>query len=241
MKKAITLSVLALFVLCVLTVPGTAQTAEEILNKMVDAQGGRAIFTGLEDMTVSGDLDLLQQGLSGTFTTYKKEPDKRRMDFEVMGMIITQCYDGETAWMTNPQSGEVEDMPEAQAADFKRQAMPIISMLDPEKFGISFVLKDKETVDGKECYVLEQTYQDGSQITMYIDPDTYLSHQVKSDVANQFGGRSDVVQILSDFREESGMVMAHSITSFMDGEEYLRIAITEVKINTGMEDSLFAR
>ena len=44
MKKAITLSALAVFAMCVLAVPGNAQTAEEILSKMVDAQGGRAIF-----------------------------------------------------------------------------------------------------------------------------------------------------------------------------------------------------
>lgn len=241
MKKAINVSVLAAFLLCVLTVPATAQTAEELLAKMIDAQGGRAVFTGLKDMTLSGELDLLQQGLTGSFTIYKKEPDKRRMDFEVMGMIITQCYDGESAWMTNPQTGAVEDMPDAQAVDFKRQAMPVTTMLDPDKYGISFVLKDKETIDGKEYYVLEQTYEDGFQMTMYIDPDTYFSHQVKSNVANQFGGRSDVVQILADFKKEDGMVMAHSITTFMDGEEYVRITIAEAKLNTGVEESLFIR
>jgi len=241
MKKGIQLSVSATLMLCLLAVSGTAQTAEELLAKMIEAQGGRAVFTGLKDMTLIGELDLLQQGMSGAFTIYKKEPNKRKMEFEVMGMLITQCYDGEGVWVTNPQTGAIEDMPEAQAVDFKRQALPVTIMLDPDKYGVTFVLKDKETIDGKEYYVLEQTFEDDFKMILYVDPDTYLSHQVKSDVADQFGGRSDVVQVLSDFKKEGGMVMAHSITTFMDGEEYVRITIEEVEFNTGMEDSLFAR
>lgn len=241
MKKAISLSVSAAFILCVLAVPGTAQTAEELLAKMVEAQGGRAVFTGLKDMTLTGELDLLQQGLSGSFTVYKKEPDKRRMDFEVMGMVITQCYDGETAWATNPQTGGIEDMPEAQALDFKRQAMPTVSMLFPEKYGITYAIKGRESIDGKAYHVLEQTYEDGLQVTMYVDPETYLTHQAKTNVANQFGSRSDVVQIMADFSKEGDMVMAHSITTFMDGEEYVKITINQARFNTGIEDSLFER
>lgn len=241
MKKTISLSVLAALILCLTAVDGTAQTADELLAKMIEAQGGRAVFTDLKDMTITGELDLLQQGLSGSFTIYKKEPDKRRMDFEIMGMVITQCYDGETAWATNPQTGGVEDMPEAQALDFKRQAMPSDSMIHPEKYGITYTVKGRETIDGKACHVLEQTYEDGLQVTLFVDPDTYLTHQAKTNVANQFGSRSDVVQIMSDFRKEGDMVMAHSITTIMDGEEYVKITIQQARFNTGIEDSLFER
>ena len=36
-----------------------------------------------------------------------------------------------------------------------------------------------------------------------------------------------------------GVVMAHSITSYQDGEEYTIITFSEVKFNTGLEDTLF--
>lgn len=40
-------------------------------------------------MTVKGTLEIIQQGLDAEITVYKKEPDKRREDIEVMGMLIT--------------------------------------------------------------------------------------------------------------------------------------------------------
>ncbi len=95
-------------------------------------------------MTLSGTLEVVQQGLSGSITIYKKEPNKMRRDIEIMGMIITQAYDGETAWGVNIQTGNTEEMEEQQAADVKRQSLPIISMLYPEKYGFSFDYQGKE-------------------------------------------------------------------------------------------------
>ena len=108
-----------------------AQTAGEIQKKMVDAQGGPEALKSVQDLTITGSIDLVQQGMSGTLTVYKKEPDKRRTDIEVMSMIITQCYDGKTAWWTNPQTGTKEVVSGDQAEDLKRQSMPIGASLDP--------------------------------------------------------------------------------------------------------------
>jgi hypothetical protein len=33
------------------------------------------------------------------------------MDIEVMGMVITQAYDGEDAWVLNRLTGAARDMP----------------------------------------------------------------------------------------------------------------------------------
>ncbi|GAH91450.1 unnamed protein product, partial [marine sediment metagenome] len=71
------------------------------IKKMIEVQGGKKVFESIEDMTLYGTLEMAQQGLSGSITIYKKEPDKMRRDIEIMGMIITQAYDGETAWGVN--------------------------------------------------------------------------------------------------------------------------------------------
>jgi len=222
-----------------MTSPGFCQTAKEILAKMIDAQGGKKVFESVKDMTLSGTLELVQQGLSGPVILYKKEPDKRRLDFEVMGMVITRAYDGKTAWMTDPQTGSTEEMSEKQATEMKRDAMPLVSILYPEKYGLSFTLKEKEKIEDKEYFVLEMTYPDGFKATLYVDPETYLTYKTKAMTMGQMGVEVETEQFSSDFKKANGMTLAHSITVFQDGEEYLKINITEANFNTGLEDSLF--
>lgn len=241
MKKIFSLCLLSTFLFSLTASPGFCQTAKEIVGKMVEAQGGKKVFENTKDMTLSGTFSLVQQGLSGSVTVYKKEPDKRRMDFEVMGMVVTQAYDGKTAWATDPQTGSTGEMPEQQAAEMKRDAMPLVSILYPEKYGLSFTLKEKEKIEGKDHFVLEITFPDGFKATLYIDSETYLTYKTKATTMGQMGIEVEVEQFASDYKKVDGMILAHSITIFQDGEEYLNVTITEVSFNTGLEDSLFKK
>lgn len=240
MKRIFSLGLLVVFLLSSAALPGLSQTADEVRAKMIEAMGGEQAFKKVQDMTISGTAELTTQGLSGTITVYKKEPNKRRLDFEVMGMIITQAYNGEIAWMVNPQTGAVEDMPEEGAAEWKRESMPIDSLLDPQKYGITFTYKGKEQVEGRDHFVLEQTYPDGFKATIYCDSETYLVTKSRSTVTGSMGD-IEVEQYSSDYKKVNGITMSHSSVQYRDGEEYLKFTIEEVKINTGLEDSLFEK
>ena len=239
MKKILTFSLVSLFLFSVMAVPGFNQTVDDILARMIEAQGGKEAIAGIKDMTLKGSADLVQQGLSGTLTVFKKEPDKRRVDFEVMGMIITQAYDGRIAWGTNPQTGSTEKMSEDQAKEQKRQAMPLVSILYPEKYGLVFTYKGKEKIEEEEYFLLEETYPDGFKVTFYIDTGTYLINTTKAKVSGPGGVEVEVEQVMSDFKKVNGIIMAHTITTYQEGEEYMTIALDEINFNTGLEDSLF--
>jgi outer membrane lipoprotein-sorting protein len=239
MKKILSMSVLGLFCWVLLVSPCTVQDIKEIRAKMVEASGGKEIFESLKDLTITGSLDLTMQGLSGSLTIYKKEPDKRRTDIEVMGMLITQAYDGKIAWFTNPQTGETEELTGDQAAQLKRQAMPSLAAIYPGKYGISWEYKSKETIEDKEYLVLNTTYPDGFKVTVYVDPDTYLTFKTQSVTMGLTGTEVEVEQFSSDYKKIGGMTFPSLITSYQDGEEYSVITIEDVETNTGLEDSLF--
>ena len=116
----------------------------EVLEKMIKAQGGREVLSQITDMTTSGTMEMIQMGLSGDLTMYQKEPNKMRMDFEVMGIVISQGYNGEKAWTTNPETGAVEDLSDVESEDFRKQSMGNDSILNPEKYGITYTLEKKE-------------------------------------------------------------------------------------------------
>jgi len=206
---------------------------------MGDTLGGRKIIESIKDMTMVGGVEMPQQGISGTVTIYKKEPDKSRIDLDAMGMVIIQVYDGQTALWTNPQTGEIEEMDEQQAARMIRQSLPLAAIIDPEKHGIAFTYKGKETVEGKECFVLEQVYKDGYRMIRYVDSDTYLSVRSRSIITGPGGSEIQVEQVMSDFRKVDGLTMAYSVTTYYNGSVFNEIRFKDVKFNTGLEDSLF--
>ena len=145
MKKILSCALLSVFMLGLLVSPGFSQDAKKILEKLIEANGGRKLLESIKDSTASATIDLPEMGMSGTGTMYTKEPNKMRLDLELMGMIITQAFDGEIAWGINPQTGIAEELPEDLAAVSRDSSYGYSAFLHPEKYGITHNYKGKET------------------------------------------------------------------------------------------------
>jgi outer membrane lipoprotein-sorting protein len=239
MKKKFSFLVLVFFLLGLMTSPGLCQNVEKILEEMIKAQGGKKVLEKINDTTLSGSFEMPAMGMSGTMTIYQKEPNKMRWDAEFMGMMMTQAFDGEIAWATNPQTGSSQEMPEKMAEDFKRGALGRDTLLNPKKLGITFTYKSKEKIEDKDYLVLEQTFADGYKSTLYVDPKTYLVYKSKGMSLNQMGVEVETETYVSGYREVDGVMIAHSMKIYQDGEEFMTMTINEVTFNSDLEDSLF--
>ena len=241
MKKILSFCLLSFFLLSLLTSPGYSQKASDILDKMIDAQGGREVLATIKDTTISGSIEMIGMGGSGSVKVYHKEPNKLRIDIEIIGMVITVATDGETAWMINPQTGSTEEMSGKDAEDFKRDAFDFgySALLYPEKYSITYAYKGKEKIEEKDCFVLEQTFSDGHIRTLYIDSKTYLTFKIKENSWNDSGVEVELEEFSSDYKKVDGVMFAHSLTEFEDGGEAGKVTVTNVRFNTGLEDSLF--
>jgi outer membrane lipoprotein-sorting protein len=242
MKKQFTWIMAALLVISLTVQAGYGQTAQDVLKKMIDAAGGRKAMEAIKDSTMTGNYELTQMGINGTFTAYQKEPNKLRydMDIPVMGMVITQAYDGQRVMYTNPQNGgAVEEMPEAQAKDFAREAMGNDALLNPAKYKITYEVKPKAQVDDKECIVLEQTMADGHKTTIYVDPATYLPYKTETTAIGQTGAEIKAESFPSDYKPVNGVMMPFAVRTLQDGAEYMKLVFTKITFNNNLEDSLF--
>ncbi|MGA2362441.1 MAG: hypothetical protein ABSG73_08260 [Candidatus Aminicenantales bacterium] len=242
MKKLFSWTMAALILVSVAALPGYGQNAQDVLNKVIDAMGGRKALTAIKDTTMTGTYELVPMQMSGTFTMYQKEPNKMRadMDITVMNMMMTQAYDGQKAMWTNPQNGgAVEEMPEAQAKAFSREAMGNDAYLHPEKYNITYALKPKAKIEGKDYIVLEQTTADGHKTAIYIDPGTYLVYKGESVEVGMNGADVKAESYPSDYKQVNGVIMAHSIRTLQDGSEYMKLTFTKITFNSNLADSLF--
>lgn len=239
MKKTIFLCILTIGLLLFHSIQIYSQTAEDILEKMIDAQGGRTALENIYDTILTGYMEMPQMGLGGSLKTYQKEPNKLRMDATIQGAVVSQSFDGETAWMTNPMSGLVEEMPQVMSKDFGRSALGNETLLNPEKFGITYTLTGKELLEGKEYFVLSQNFSDGFKAFFLIDPETYLMYKTKTTSKNELGEEVEIETIFSDYKNIDGILLAHSLITYQGDEEFMKMTIDLVEFNTGLEDSWF--
>lgn len=239
MKRFLTTGILSIFVLGLVASPALSMDAKELIDKMFEAQGGKKLIQGMKDSTTAGTMDIIQYGMTGDITMYTKEPNLMRMDMDFMGMSMTQAFDGEMAWMINPQTGVAEEMPANMAEYVEKGAYGNEAFLNPEKYGITHTYVGKETVDGKEVHVLERKFADGYTQTFYVDAETFLPCKTKSMTLNQMGMEVEEESVLSDYKEVQGIKSPHLITLFQDGEEFATITITDIKYNSGLSDDFF--
>ncbi|MFB0565808.1 MAG: outer membrane lipoprotein carrier protein LolA [Candidatus Aminicenantaceae bacterium] len=239
MKKIFSLGLSSIFLLSLMISPGLCQKDDEILEKAIEALGGRKVLESIKDSTFTGTIEMIQMGITGLMTMYQKEPNKMRMDGEIMGVAITTAFDGETAWMVNPQTGNAEEMPEKSAEEFKRDCLGNHAFLYPEKYGITYTEKGTEKIEDKDYLVLEQTFSDGHIKLNYIDPKTYLIYKIIETSLNPMGVEVEAETFMTDYKKVDGAMIPYSHLVLHDGEEFMKINLTEVKFNTGLEDSMF--
>ena len=240
MKKVVYLILMMVLVaLVLLTSQGYPETSKTLLGKWIKAQGGQDKLGKVKDSVVTGNFELIPVQMSGAIKIYRIEPAKQRTDIELMGMTITQAFDGQTAWMINPQMGGVQEMPENFAKLMKRQAVGNDALLNPQKYGISYNFKGKKMVKDSTCLVLERVGKDGHTTTYYLDAKTYLPVKTKSTTLDQTGAEVAAESFLADYRKVDGIMVAHKISSTRGGTDYMKLIISEIKYNTGLQASFF--
>jgi outer membrane lipoprotein-sorting protein len=240
MLKKMSYALAAVALLAFLAAPVQAQSVDEVLAKMIDAAGGRKAMEAVKDSTMIATMEIPTMNMSGTMTLYQKEPDKMKMDMEMMGMKITQAYDGKIGWGVNPQTGKAEEAPAKAQGELKRMAQGYDAMLNPQKHGLSYVLKGKEKIADKDCFVLEQTTTgEEEKTTIFVDGATYLPLMSRAKTQNMMGADVDSETLFEDYKKEGNVIIAHSLTIKQGGAVWAKIKVSEITFNSDLEDAFF--
>jgi outer membrane lipoprotein-sorting protein len=212
------------------------------LDRMIAAMGGRKVLEAVKDVTITGTAEMATFGITAPVSVYQKHPDKVRVDVTIAeaGMTISQAFDGTRGWFTDPQSGgAVQEMPGPLAREFGRQAGETQALLFPQKQGVTYVLKPKAPLEGRDLIVLEQTLADGHKTTYFLDPETYLPAKTATRSIDRTGTEVDAETYASDFRKVEGMMVPYAIRVVQNGAEVQRVTVTAVSVNTNLDDALF--
>ena len=216
------------------------QTADELVQKFIEAEGGYKALKAIKTLKMEGKV-ITQQGMEFPWVIYIKRPLKIRMESTVQGQTMVQAFDGKTGWWIVPFMGSTEPqlMPEEQLKDIKEQADIDGPLVDYKKKGNKVEYLGKEEVEGTDAYKLKVTLKDGEIRYVYLDAEYYLPIKAVTKRKRQ-DTEITVETYMGDYKKVAGVLMPHSLESKMNGKTVSQITIEKITPNIAIDDSLFA-
>lgn len=229
----------ALGIFC-LTTLASAQTAEELVARNIQARGGMEKIKAVNTIRMTGKIYV--SGFYAVVGVEKKRDHLLRQTFTVQGMTQVQAYDGSTGWQISPFGGRKD--PELMGEDDTRGLMEESDidgpLVDYQAKGNKIEYLGHDTVDGDDVYQLKVTLKNGDVIYYYLDPDTYL--EIKRE-KQQFirGSVRESEQALGSYKQVAGVYYPYSIEAGVknDPSQHVVITVEKIEVNVPIDDSQF--
>lgn len=243
--------VLALATLPLCATPVTAQdgepTADELIEKNVEAKGGRAALESVESARATGTMTMGAGGqqMEAPFLMEWKAPDMVRTEFTIQGMTGVRAFDGDTGWMLMPFMGktEPEKMASEDAAMIQEEADFRGRLFDPEEKGYTVEYAGEEEIEGTPTYKLTLTSEEGDITHYYLDQEYYLEIHTKAERTVR-GQDMTVETTISGYKPVGDLILAHSMDQTVTAGQGgmgggFNLTIEEVELNVDLPDERF--
>lgn len=211
-------------------------TAEQIIEKNIEATGGRAAYEKQKSLIASGTIEMTMQGIKGTMVTYQANPDKIMavMTIPQMG-DFKQGYDGKIAWSSDKING-LRKLQGEERASFIRTANN--SNLNWKSLYKSATVTGRVKVGERDTYAIKFVPKEGEPTTQYFDVETFLV--LRADVVQVSAqGKIAVESYLSDYRIVGGVKMPFK-TRMKTPVGDMILTLTSAKVNTPIDPATFA-
>ena len=228
------------FAVFCLTALASAQTADELVAKNIQAKGGLEKIKAVNTVKMSGKIYV--QGITAEISQEQKRPNMLRQNFTVQGMTQVQAYDGTAGWQIQPFNGrkDPELMGEDDVRDLIDQADIDGPLVDYAAKGNKVEYLGRDTVDGDDAYKLKVTLKNGDLIYYYLDPDAYL--EIKTEKQEFIRGNvRETEQDLGSYKQVAGVYYPYWIEGGTKGNpgDHVRITMEKIEVNVPLDDSVF--
>lgn len=210
-----------------------AQTVDEVINKHIEALGGKENLKKIQSVVMEGSLNF--QGTEIALTLTQVNNKLNRQDITAMGMHGFDMMTDKEGWSFMPFQGMQK--PEPKTADEVKESQSDLDVAGPlvdyAAKGHQVELLGKEDVDGTECYKIKASLASGKELTFFIDPSSSMIIRTK-DKRKMNGQEMEMQTDLSDYKAVEGVKMPFSIT-----QQFGTVLISSIKVNQSIPESAF--
>jgi hypothetical protein len=233
--------VVSVFAFLFISICAFSQTADELVQKNIEARGGLDKIQALTSIRVVGKFT--QGGVNATFGQENQRPNLVRETFSLQGMTAVQAYDGSAGWAVQPFGGRKDPM--LMGEDDLRDLLidsdfdgPLVSY---QAKGNKVEFLGHDTIDGDDALRLKVTLKNGDIIYDYLDPDTYLEIRRETQEFIRGSMKENVIEYGS-YKPVNGVMFPFSIASGPknDPSSWQTITVEKIEVNTPLSPADFA-
>jgi hypothetical protein len=216
----------------------TIPSLETVLQKYVDAIGGKDALAKLTTRVTKGKVDLIGVSRGGQMEGFMKAPNKSLTVLHMGPLGVTkQGFDGRSGWYFSNRGG-IRNLKGSELAALTADADFYRDLRIRELYATTTLL-GKTKSGFRELYVVQAVPRGGAAEYFYFDVETGLLF--RRDTTRQTSeGMVRAEMYYGDWREVDGIRLPFSITQSM-AQMTLAFTVEEVKHNVPLEEAVFRR
>ncbi len=213
-----------------------AQTADDIINKYIDAVGGKDKISQVKTVYMENTSQAMGNEGPSTINLVSGVGFKMVSDFNGQSLIIAVTDKG--GWQINPFAGS--PTPSAMPDDLFKQSK---GRLDPFGPLVNYAVKgNKVELQGKDGndYKLKVTTADGIETTLFVDGTTYyITKSISS--AQMMGQTMEVTTTYSNYKKVDpvGVYFPYSYEISYGGQFSVTTTVNKIELNKTIDPSIF--
>ena len=239
-RRSILIAMLAAGALLLTATPEeTPLTADQIVQKHVEAIGGTAKLNAIQTLVVTGKASILGK-TEAPLTIQVKRPNLMRLEMNFLGREIVQAFDGVTAWTLNPLVGAEPTESNEEDTRAAQESSDFISgnLADYKSKGNMVELVDKEEIEGAAVYKLKITKKNGSVEYDYLDAKSFLPIKTEGR-RTQLGQEVLYESKLANYKPVEGVLMPFRLTQLVNGRLAMEITVEKMEANVPLDAAVF--
>lgn len=217
-----------------------AQTVDEVIDKTVQAMGGKEKIKAIQ--SAKTEIKMKTQMFEFPTVAYIKKDGSMRSETEIQGLKIIQAYNSadSSGWSVNPMQGDskAHKMNDEQRKDMKDENRLESPLMEYKQKGHSAELLGKEDLEGDEVYKIMLIKKNGNITYFYIDAQNYLIWKEESKIKYQDREYTNETYF-SNYVTQDGITSARTIENYNDGKVTMQMNIEKMEYNQKFDDTLF--
>src|SRR5467141_1891033 len=237
-------TLLKITALALYATPLSAQSADSLIAKYIQASGGMGRIQALQSLRRSGKFTG-GGGFEAVVIQENKRPNSVREEFSIQGMTGINAYDGKNGWKIEPWQGKRD--PESLGGGGMHKNLDDADFDGPlvnyQAKGNRVEYQGIEQVEGSDAYKLKVTRPNGDISFYYLDTEYYVP--IRIDTQRMIRGAPQELETsLGEYKQVNGVYLPFSSESGPKGisSSYRsKITYDKIEANVPPDNQRFVR
>ena len=214
------------------------QRITSIINKVIDAYGGKEVIEGMDSLHAKGEIEAFMLHDHGTYELYFKRGRKLRVETKYEHSSELRILNGDRGYRST-DSLPIEEVYGLRYLSMVYQYKHLNILHDLVGGTYQIRSAGRSSVNGNNVEVFRLNDKEGAMMDIYIDAHNSLIVKVAA-YFSEGNKKMDLSAEFSDFKKVGGSVFPFRITNYAGGLKIAQTVVEEYSLNPNIADSFFA-